>query len=102
MNHPNALRVFVASLLLLVAPACRSPMQSGAGEQFVGASRAAHDLWAERLKGYFAADEKLDPLMRDQLTKSVDDWEKAIEAAEELIKPAVPFVPVLPASGVPR
>lgn len=95
----NALLACVAAVLCLLAPACRSPLEGGAGARFVSASRSAHDLWGERLKGYLAADPELAPLLKDQLVKSVDDWELAIAAAEEAVKPdvALPMpVPALP------
>lgn len=66
----------------------------------VGASRSAHDLMAARWKGYVATDPTLDLLTRDQLSKVVDDWDLAIQAAEEAIRPDAPPPPV--PAGVPR
>lgn len=100
--HPRRLPVLGLLVLLLGAViSCRSPLEGGPGARFVSASRAAHDLWAGRLKLYIAADPSLDPLLRDQLEKSLDDWTLALEAAEEAIRPDLVGGPELPAA-VPR
>lgn len=79
----------VLALVLLVGPACRSPLEGGAGAQFVRASRSAHDVFAGRFESYLMADVGLEPLLRAQYLKSLDDWEKAIEAAEEAMRPTM-------------
>jgi len=102
MNPGTLHRVLAAFVLLfglaflpLLAPACRSPLDAGPGVHFVEASRAAHTLWGARLVKYLEADATLDPLLRDQLVKGVQDWEIAIEAAEEAVRPdgVAPLVP---------
>lgn len=92
------MKLLLLAVALLPLASCRSPLEGGAGARFVSASRSAHELWGERLKGYLEADASLDPLLREQLVKSVDDWALAIEAAEEAVKPDAVVLP----TGVPR
>lgn len=87
-------------LLVLSGLACRAPLSGGPGVALVVASRSAHDLMAERWKAYVRADAKLDPLTADQLAKVPDDWELAIEAAEEAIAPDYLQAPA--PAGLPR
>lgn len=80
---------------LLAACLCLSSCSAlgfgGALEQpsasFVRASRTAHGVVGQKFKAYVAADSSLTPTVAAQLEALVDDWELAIQNAEEAIAP---------------
>lgn len=91
-------------LVLALTVACQGPASVLTPQRaWVDADRSFHGVIGLRFKGYVNADTTLDPLTRDVLLRSVDDWDFMIRQAEATLPPASAAPPApTPAAAAPE